>query len=193
MKGGLDKTIRVFLALGSIMHLSVVQHLERVALLAEEAAIRTGKDPKATFIAGITHDIAKFILPHDLFEGREINDEEYAQIKRHALMGFEIFKDFYEFTALCSGLHHATYESGYGLTLKDFPPEYRIEDVKKVLEISTIVSIADFADAFTHRNTSIRGKFDQKTKDLKELLKEQYPDDLLTIEAVLQAQKELVI
>lgn len=171
--------------------MSVVKHLERVALLAEETAIRTGKDPKPSFIGGVMHDFAKFILPYDLFEDRDISEEEYSEIKKHALMGFEILKNFHEFTALCAGLHHAIYKSGYGLSLKDFPPEYDIDNIKKVLEISTIISICDFIDAFTHRKTSIRGKFDKNTTDLKELLKKQYPDDLLTIEAALQAQKEL--
>ncbi len=193
IKGGLDQTIKIFLALGSIRHLPVVEHMERVALLAEETAIRTGKDPKASFIGAVVHDFAKFIFPHDLFEGREINDEEYAEIKKHPLAGFEILKEFHGFTALCAGLHHATYKPGYGISLKDFPPEYGMDDVKKVIETSTIISICDFIDAYTHRKTSIRGKFDEKTTDLKELLKKQYPSDILTIEAALQAQKELGI
>ena len=190
-KGGLDHTARIFMKLGSINHLHVKKHQERVALLSEEIAIRTGKDPKPAFFGGLMHDIAKFLLPHDLFEDRNISDEEYQKIKKHPVKGFEILKDFHEFTALCAGFHHALYESGYGLTLKDFPPDWDLELVKKVLDVSIIISIADFIDAYTHRKTSIRDGSDKGSSSLEEMLKAKYPNDHQTVEVALKVQKEL--
>lgn len=190
-KGGLDHTAKIFLKLGSINHKQVKEHQERVALLSEEIAIRIGKDPKPAFFGGLMHDIAKLVLPYDLFEDRNISDEEYLEIKKHALMGFEILRDFHEFTALCAGLHHALYKSGYGLTLKDFPPEWDLVLVKKVLDISAIISIADFIDAFTHRKTSIKDGSDKNSSSLEEMLKAKYPNDLKLVEIALKVQKEL--
>lgn len=190
-KGGLDHTAKLFLKLGSINHLPVKQHQERVALLSEEIAIRDGKDPKAAFFGGLSHDNAKYLLPHDLFEDRDITDQEYQEIRKHAMMGFEILRDFHEFTALCAGLHHALYKSGYGLTLKDFPPEWDLALVKKVLDISAIISIADFIDAFTHRKTSIKDGSDKNSSSLEEMLKAKYPNDRKIVEIALKVQQEL--
>ena len=190
-KGGLDHTAKLFLKLASINHRNVKQHLERVALLSEEIAIRTGKDPKPAFFGGLMHDVAKLALSHDLFEDRNITDEEYQEIKKHAATGFEILKDFHMFTALCAGLHHALYKSGYGLTLKDFPPDWDLELVKKALDISVIISIADFIDAFTHRTTSIKDGSDKKSLSLEEMLKAKYPNDHKVVEIALQVQEEL--
>lgn len=190
-KGGLDHTAKLFLKLGSINHQQVKKHQERVALLSEEIAIRTGKDPKPAFFGGLMHDNAKYSLPYDLFEDRNISDEDYQEIKKHAIEGFKLLKDFHQFTALCAGLHHALYKSGYGLTLKDFPPEWDLELVKKVLDISVIISIADFIDAFTHRKTSIKDGSDKKSLSLEEMLKAKYPNDHTTIEVALKVQKEL--
>jgi len=190
-KGGLDQTAKLFLKLASINHQKVKEHQERVALLSEEIAIRTGKDPKPAFIGALMHDNAKLVFPHDLFEDRNVSEAEYQEIKKHAIKGFEILKDFHEFTALCAGLHHALYESGYGLTLKDFPPGWDLESVKKVLDISIIISIADFIDAFTHRKTSIKDGSGKKSLSLEEMLKEKYPNDHATIDVALKAQKEL--
>lgn len=190
-KNGLDQTAKVLLRLASINHVLVKEHEERVALLSEEIAIRSGKHPKAAFIGGLMHDTAKLVLPHYLFEDRDISNDEYEQIKKHALMGFEIFKDMHEFTALCAGLHHALYRSGYGLKLDDFPSDWSLEHVRKVLDISVIISIADFIDAYTHRHTSIKDGSGEKSLSLEDMLKEKYPDDHRTIEIALQVKKEL--
>lgn len=190
-KGGLDQTAKLFLKLASMYHQKVKEHSERVALLSEEIAIRTGKDPKPAFIGALMHDNAKILLPYDLFDDRNISEEEYQKIKKHPVKGFEILKDFHEFTAMCAGLHHALYESGYGLTLKDFPPDWDLELVKKALDISVIISIADFIDAFTHRKTSIKDGSDKGSLRLEEMLKAKYPNDHQAVEVALKVQKEL--
>ena len=120
-KNELGHTAKVFLALCGINHNEVKGHVERVALLAEATAIRMKKDAKAAFFAGLLHDIGKLILPAPLFDGHNINTAEYAEVKTHALAGFEVLKDLHAFVALCAGFHHALYATGYGLTIKDFP------------------------------------------------------------------------
>lgn len=186
--GGLDHTARVFLALCGINHPEVKQHVERVALLTEAAAIRTKKDPKAAFFAGLLHDIGKLVLPSNLFDGHNIDREEYETVKTHAVAGFEALKGFHSFTALCAGLHHSLYRSGYGLDVSDFPEEWNPATIKKVLEISTIVSISDFTDAFSNRKTKIKTG---ETGSLKEMLKKKYLDDHALVDIVLEENKKI--
>ena len=95
----------------------------RVALLSEEVARRQEKDAKAAFFGGLLHDIGKIVLPHQLFDGHDIDPVEYTEVKKHAIAGFEVLRKFHEFVALCAGTHHALYASGYGLELKDFPSD----------------------------------------------------------------------
>ena len=189
-KGGLDHTARLFLALCKVNHKKVLGHNERVALLAEAVAIKLELDPKAAFFAGLLHDLCKIILPAEMFEGREINAEEYARIKTHAIAGYEVLKEFHTFTALCAGLHHALYQKGYGLTIRDFPSDWNMATIKKVLDISIIVSICDFIDAFTHRKTKILDG-SGTGNGLKEMLVEKYPDCALMIKYGLSANEKI--
>ena len=185
-EGGLDHTANLIIALCGINHKDVVGHVERVALLAEATAIRMKKDPKAAFFGGLLHDIGKLVLPFGLFDGHDIDAKEYVQVKTHALVGFEALREFHAFTALCAGFHHALYQRGYGLTVKDFPSEWNPATIKKVLEISMIISICDFVDAFTHRSTKIKDKSNATGLGLIGMLQEKYPDDHQMIGIILE-------
>lgn len=188
-KGGLAQAAKLFIAFCDINHSSTKDHCFRVALLAESAAKILKKDVKAAFFAGLLHDIGKMMLPSDLFDGHNITAEEYAQVKTHAQNSFKALKKFHLFTALCAGLHHNLYKSGYGILVSDFPPEWSVATVKKVLDISMIVSISDFVDAFTSRKTEIKDGSDQNSTDLKTMLCEKYPHDVNIVEAVLQSKE----
>jgi len=133
-KGGLDQTSLIFLQISKINHAHVKSHMERVALLADETAKKLKKDNKAAFFGGLLHDVGKIILPYQLFDGHNIDSAEYVEVKTHALAGFEALKDLHLFVAFCAGAHHALYKNGYGLTVEDFPSEWGIETIKKVLE-----------------------------------------------------------
>ena len=89
------------------------------------------------------------------------------------------------FVALCAGLHHAMYRNGYGLELRDFPKGFSPATVKKILEISKIVSICDFIDAYRHRKSAIRDGSDASTQDLKGMLYAKYPNDKLVVDLAL--------
>ncbi len=184
-KGGLGHTAKLFLALSAVNHEQVKGHIERVALLSEAVAMRMQMDNKAAFFAGLLHDVGKIILPADLFDGHNISAEEYAKVKEHASAGFKALAQFHYFTALCAGLHHALYKKGYGLTIHDFPEDWGLETVKKVLEISAIVSVCDFIDAFTHRKTAIKDGSDAKAPDLRGMLLAKYPNDHLIVDCAL--------
>lgn len=189
-KGGLGHTSSLFLSLAEVSHKDTRAHTERVALLCDAVARKLRKDYKAAFFAGLLHDIGKMLLPNTLFDGHTISDEEYSTIKTHALSGFKALKKHHYFTALCAGLHHNLYHSGYGLSSKYFPEKWSPATIKKVLDISIIVSICDFIDAFTSRKTKIRDGSDNKNSDLKDMLYQKYPDEKLIIDTALKCYYE---
>jgi hypothetical protein len=189
-KGGLDHTARFVLALSEINHESTKDHVERVALLAEATALVLKKDAKATFFAGILHDLCKLILPASLFDGHNITTEEYELIKTHAQAAFRVLQKFHLFIALCAGLHHNMYKAGYGITVDMFPKNWSPATIKKVLDISTIISICDFIDAFTNRETTIKDVSDAAQPDLKSMLYNKYPNDNIIVDTVLLCCKK---
>jgi hypothetical protein len=184
-KGGLDHTTRFFLALCEINHKTTKEHVERVALLAEAAAKRLKKDAKATFFAGLLHDLCKLILPANYFDGHNVSAQEYEMIKSHAQAAFKVLQKFHLFIALCAGLHHNMYKAGYGITVDMLPKNWSPATIKKVLDISMILSICDFVDAFTHRTTTIKDGSDQGQQDLRGMLYAKYPNDLLFVDVIL--------
>lgn len=184
-KGGLAQTALFFLDLAGVNHSSTKDHIERVALLAEATAIKLKKDAKAAFFAGLLHDIGKVILPANLFDGHNISPEEYAQVKKHAQDGFKALMKLHMFTALCAGFHHNLYQAGYGVGMDDFPEKWSPATIKKVLDISMIVSICDFAEAYTTRKTKILdGSGDAPT--LSAMLENKYLNEHLTTAIVLE-------
>ena len=190
-KGGLDTSSKMFLHMVSVKHPDVKNHCERVALLAESVALKNNKDPKASFFAGLLHDIGKTVLPFQLFDGHNIDAQEYARVKEHAYDGFSILQEMHLFTALCSGAHHAMYKSGYGISAKDLPKEWGLDTITKVLEIATIVSICDFVDAFTHRNTQIKDGSDISSQNLNDMLNKKYPNHHMLIEITIKENARL--
>lgn len=188
-KGGLAHTAQFFLDLSKANHPKVKGHLERMALAADETAIALGMDSKAVFFAALLHDIGKLFLPPHLFDGHDITDEEYALVKQHALIAFRILKRYHYFTAYCAGLHHALHRAGYGITMDDFPKNWSLATVKKVLEISTVVSICDFIDAHKHRKNVIKDGSDAKTNDLRGMLIAKYPEDAGVVDIAIAKSK----
>ena len=185
--GGLDNSSRLFIHMAAVRHPEVRNHCERVGLLAEAVASKLEIDPKAAFFAGLLHDIGKVLMPSELFDGHNIDAAEYALVKDHAFDGFNLLKEMHLFTALCCGAHHAMYKAGYGLTQEDFPKDWSLNSIKKMLEISTIVSVCDFTDAFTNRKTEI--KDGTMGTDLASMLESKYPNDPLIVRTALKAAK----
>lgn len=191
-RGHLGFTVRLILILCGIFHKSVKIHLERVALFSERTAEILGEDKKAAFFGGVTHDVGKIALSFRLFDGHDINAKEYSIVKKHAVIGFKILKKLhYEFIAVCAGLHHGLYRSGYGITINDIPKKWNTATIKKAIEISTIVSICDFIDAFTHRTTKILDGSNRGSDSLLEMLLAKFPNDIPAVHAAIQANKDL--
>lgn len=193
-KNGLDSVSLFLLNISKINHPEVCIHLERVALISESTAKLYGIEPKAAFFAGLLHDVGKIVLPSNLFEKDVvITKDDYNVIKTHAIKGFEILRNQFMFVSLCAGLHHSMYENGYGLSLNDFPKQISAETAKKILDISMIVSIADFVDAYTHRKTKILDGSNNESNDMVSILKNKYPKHNGIIDCVIESFNTLEI
>lgn len=174
-----------YFAMAGIKHQQVKEHSERVALIASVTADELEKDSHAAYLAGIFHDIGKVVLPFQLFDGHDITNEEYQQVKEHVEYGYGILGNIMLFTALCAGLHHNVCKGvGYGLTVDMLPKNLSPYTIKKILDISTIISICDFIDAFSTRKTT--PKDGSVGKPLIELLYDKFPEDKQTVDKALE-------
>jgi two-component system, response regulator RpfG len=149
--------------LGTGIHLLRMSHYaeliaEALGLPEEEANILT--------LAAPLHDIGKIGIPDAvLLKRSSLTDEEFAVMRRHPLIGYEILRDspsrFVQMGALIALRHHERWDgSGYpdGLKGEDIPLQARI------------VSVADTFDAMTttrpyQRAMDIRFVF-QRLRDL---------------------------
>jgi len=191
-KGGLDTTTISFLDILKISHPLVKEHAERVAFLAEAVALRMKKDAKAAFFAGLLHDAGKASIPNHLFDGRNITEEEYIEVKKHSIKGFMALRNKHLFTAYCAGFHHALNAKGYGLTLKDFPDDWELRTVKKVLDIATIIAICDYIDAALTRDGIMKSDTEGSGTGLRERLENKFPDDLVVVRIALKEAEKII-
>ena len=94
---------------------------------------------------GLLHDIGKIGVSELIInKTSRLTDEEYAEIKKHPVTGYEILKNVSGLPGLATGArwHHERYDGrGYpdGLAGKDIPEEARI------------IGVADAYDAMTSR------------------------------------------
>jgi putative nucleotidyltransferase with HDIG domain len=123
-------------------------HSQRVAKYASWIGKQLGKTKKEQddlYIIGLLHDVGKIGVHEEIINkpGR-LTDEEYAEIKTHTTVGYEILKVITEMpeAAKCARWHHERYDGrGYpdGLAGTDIP------------ETARIICVADSYDAMTSR------------------------------------------
>ena len=120
-------------------------------------AAALGKDVKTQqeiYLFALLHDIGKIGIPDGIINKREkLTEEEYAEIKKHPQIGYEILKSITIMPKLKSGVrwHHERIDgNGYpdGLMGDDIP------------EYARIISVADAYDAMTS-NRSYRDSLPQ--------------------------------
>ncbi len=121
-------------------------HSSRVAELAVELASRLGYDDEslATIrMAGILHDIGKIGVEDSVLrKPGKLTDAEFAQIKLHPVLGFDILKGIKPFRKILPAVrhHHESWDgSGYpdGLAGDSIPRD------------AQVIAVADAFDAMT--------------------------------------------
>ncbi|MBR2795150.1 MAG: response regulator [Solobacterium sp.] len=132
-------------------------HSSRVAAYAREIAKRAGfsqSQQDSIYMMGLLHDVGKIGIQDAIInKNGKLNDEEYAQIKTHPMVGFNILKKITDYPELMIGAryHHERYDGrGYpdGLAGEAIP------------EVARIIAVADTYDAMTS-NRSYRSQMPQ--------------------------------
>ncbi|MGN0141809.1 MAG: HD domain-containing phosphohydrolase [Roseburia sp.] len=125
-------------------------HSGRVASYSREIARRYGYSEKAQsdiYMMGLLHDVGKIGVPDAVInKPGKLNDEEFAMIKNHPVMGARILENIKEMPSLVTGArwHHERYGGGGypdGLTGSDIPEE------------ALIIAVADAYDAMSSRRS----------------------------------------
>jgi putative nucleotidyltransferase with HDIG domain/PAS domain S-box-containing protein len=118
-------------------------HQQRVAQLAGAIAREMGcteDQMEAIRVAGILHDIGKLYVPSEILsKPTRLSDLEFAMIKTHSQVGFDILKEIkfpWPVAQIVLQHHERMNGSGYphGLTSPDILPEARILAVADVVE-----------------------------------------------------------
>ncbi len=121
-------------------------HSSRVAELAVELACRLGygeEELSTIRMAGILHDIGKIGIEDSVLrKPGKLTDEEFAQIKQHPVLGFEILKGIKPFRKILPAVrhHHEAWDgTGYpdGLSGESIPRD------------AQVIAVADAFDAMT--------------------------------------------
>lgn len=121
-------------------------HSKRVAGYSMEIARKMGYPEDMchdVYFIGLMHDVGKIGIPDAVINKTDrLNDDEYAEIKKHPAIGYDILKQITELPGISEGArwHHERYDGkGYpdGLSGTDIP------------EIARIIAVSDAYDAMT--------------------------------------------
>lgn len=123
-------------------------HSKRVARYAQEIAFRLGfseQEADEVYYAGLIHDVGKLGIDNNIINKKgKLTDEEYAEIKRHPSVGYEILKDISIKGKFAEGAkcHHERIDgNGY--------PNHLSSD--EIPYLAKIISVADAYDAMTSK------------------------------------------
>ena len=125
-------------------------HSTRVAEYSREIARRAGlreEEIDEVYFAAMLHDVGKIGVPDTIItkEGK-LNDEEYAAIKKHPVIGKQILSSISRSPYLSIGAHyhHERYDG------KGYPDKLLGEDIPW---IARIIAVADAYDAMTSKRS----------------------------------------
>ena len=121
-------------------------HSDRVALISKRVARQIGLDPQECeqiYMTGLLHDIGKIGVPDRVLGKNEaLNDEEFLEIKKHPVIGYNILKHLDKLSYILPGvLHHHELFNGKG-----YPHGLAGHDIPLC---ARIISVADAYDAMT--------------------------------------------
>lgn len=123
-------------------------HSARVAGYAREIAKRIGKSEKECddiYYMGLLHDVGKIGVPEDILNKvGKLTEDEFAKIKKHTVVGYDILHTITEIPGLSTGArwHHERFDG------KGYPDRLAGTDIP---EEARIICVADCYDAMTSK------------------------------------------
>lgn len=123
-------------------------HSRRVAKYSKLIAEKLGysdNDLEEIYCAGLIHDVGKLGIDNQIINKKgKLSDEEYQEIKKHPIMGYEILKKISIRGNFAYGAkwHHERIDG------RGYPDGLKGEDIP---EIAKIISVADAYDAMTSK------------------------------------------
>ncbi len=137
-------------------------HSERVAKYAKEIARRMGKTQKEQdeiYELGLLHDIGKIGIPEEIINKvGKLTDKEFAKIKEHTIIGWDILKTIDEMPWLSTGAkwHHERFDG------KGYPDGlYGVA----IPEKARIICLADSYDAMTSKRSYSEPRTQQEVRE----------------------------
>ena len=125
-------------------------HSMRVAEYAKKIAAAAGKDEKFCediYYAGLLHDVGKIGISKSIINKTgKLSDEEFAEIKKHPVIGKQILSSISKspYLSIAANSHHERYDG------RGYPEGLKGEDIP---EIARIISVADSYDAMTSKRS----------------------------------------
>ena len=134
-------------------------HSARVAEYSRKIAEYCGKsrsECEEIYYVALLHDVGKIGMPEAIINKKgKLNEEEFAVIKQHPVLGAQILHSITEYPNLIIGAryHHERYDG------KGYPDGMKGEDIP---EVARIIAVADAYDAMTSKR-SYRDPIPQQT------------------------------
>lgn len=125
-------------------------HSRRVAEYSVKIARLAGLDSKAcddVYFAALLHDTGKIGIPDTIInKERRLTDEEFAEIKKHPIIGKQILSSISRspFLGIGANYHHERYDG------KGYPEGLKGEEIP---DIARIIAVADAYDAMTSKRS----------------------------------------
>ncbi len=137
-------------------------HSSRVADYSRKIAEMCGKteeECEEIYYAALLHDVGKIGIADSIInkEGK-LTDEEYAEMKRHPVIGAQILSSISEYPYISIGAkhHHERYDG------RGYPDGLKGDDIP---EIGRIVAVADAYDAMTSKRSYREAIPQQKVRE----------------------------
>jgi len=172
-------------------------HSERVAHLAEKIATMMELNTEEIFkihIAGHLHDIGKIGIRDSVLKKKgKLTDNEYEEIKRHSLIGYDILNKISNFNEIAQIVkyHHERYDGmGYpeGLKGNEIPLESKIIGVVDAFDAMTSPrhyrSPVSILDAIAEINRNSGSQFDPK---IAQIINRIYHDNYKFLEDIVKS------
>lgn len=151
-------------------------HQERVAAIATAIAVRLGYDVsfcEGIRVAGLVHDVGKIYVPAEILtKPRRLSDAEFAIIREHPRVGFEVLKDVkFPWPIAEYVVHHHERLDGSGY------PDHLAGDELSIG--ARILAVADVVEAMSsHRPYKTAAGIDRALEEIEDNAGKLYDTDV---------------